>query len=1110
MVIYFYICICYIGPRASIQTTITHRYTAKETFEYILYSTYVLLITTPFKGKTNLTQFTMKRKKLTQLFGLMVLMLLMPGISFAQNLHVQGRVLDELGEGLIGAGVIIQGTTQGTVTDIDGNYDLPSVPQGAVLEFSCVGYKTMQVQVTSQILNVTLEPDSRLIDESVVVAYGQANKVTITGAVTAVSGESLMKSPVANVANALQGNLPGVSAVQASGMPGADEPVIRIRGVGSLNSADPLVLVDGVERPFSQLDPNEIASISVLKDASATAVFGVRGANGVILVTTKRGEVGKASVTASASAAMQTIAQFIDFADSYTYGQMYNYTQITDMLPVNQWPGSVKIGDYSPYGENVRFKQDVMEHFRLGDMPRTFPNTDWIDYIMNDAAWQEQANVNVSGGTEKVRYFVSAGYLNQNSLFKTFSDNKNETFDFQRLNYRANLDIEVSKYSQLSLTLGGRMQVRNTMVGGEGFLFRYLQGATPYAGIGVDEEGRHIIADPNKVGAYDRDALSNYYNLGYENQSTNALNFDVQYKLDLSFLTKGLDFKAKASYNSEYTAQKYRQNGYGTGLTYVATLDQDGNEVLRKENVTWPIPYSEGKWGSRNWYAEASFNYARRFGKHNIGALLLYNQSKTYYPWDSSNSLYQSIPKGYVGLVGRVTYDYDTKYLIDFNIGYNGSENFAPGKRYGTFPSVSVGWIPSQEKWWAPVKDVVSYLKFRGSYGLVGNDNTNGARFLYLPGTWQFFQGHMGWNPQTQGANFGTNGNWLQGVRELTAGNPNVTWEKATKINVGVDAGFFNDKLHAYVDVFWEDRKDILVSNSSTLPAVTSLPANYVNEGRVKNHGFEVTLNWEQKIGDFRYSISPNFAYAKNKVIEMLEVKPMYDYLSRTGHPVGQRFGYELFEFYQPGTEERYYEKYGVFMPDQNIDIKYGDCVYVDLNNDGKIDQNDQKPLGYTDNPEITYSLNFNFQYKGFDFTMLWIGADHVSRQLNGYFRDQFGSTNTSALTQWVADNSWTEDNPDAILPRISFTNRVHNNRDSQAWVVDSKYVRLKNVEIGYTITPKKGSFFNYVRVYASGNNLLTFADFKGNDPEAPGSGLDHGMRYPMTRLFNIGAQINF
>ena len=1054
----------------------------------------------------------MERKKLNHLFWIVALLLFMSGQSFAQNLQVTGRVVDELGEGVIGAGVVIQGTTNGAITDVDGNYMISSVPQGAALEFSCVGYKTVVVQVTGPRLDVTMDPDSRLIDESVVVAYGQQNKVTITGAVTAVGGETLMKSPVANVANALQGNLPGVSAVQPSGMPGADEPVIRIRGVGSLNSAEPLVLVDGVERPFSQLDPNEIESISVLKDASATAVFGVRGANGVILVTTKRGEVGKASVTASVSAAMQSISQFIDFADSYTYGKMYNYTQITDALPMNQWPGTVNISDYSPYSNilDLRFSQDVMEHFRLGDMPTTFPNTDWIDYVMNDHAWQEQANVNVSGGTEKIRYFVSAGFLNQNSLFKTFSNNKNETFDFQRLNYRANLDIDVSKYSQLSISLGGRMQNRNTMGQGEGFLFRYLQGATPFAGIGIDEQGRHIVSDPILVGTYDRDALSNYYNLGYENQSTNALNFDIQYKLDMSFLTKGLDFKVKASYNSEYTAQKWRQNTFGTGVVYIATL-VDGEEVLRKDNITWPIPYSEGKWGNRNWYAEASFNYARRFGKHNVGALLLYNQSKTYYPWDSSDSLYQSIPKGYVGLVGRVTYDYDTKYLLDLNIGYNGSENFAPGKRYGVFPSVSAGWILSQEKWWAPLKNAVSYLKLRASYGLVGNDNTNGARFLYLPGTWQFYQGSMTTNPQDRGTNFGTNGNWLQAVRELTAGNPNVTWEKATKINVGLDAGFFKDQLHAYVDFFWEDRRDILVSNASTLPAVTSLPASFVNEGRVKNHGFEVSLNWEQKFGDFRYSISPNFAFARNEVVEMLEVKPMYDYLSRTGLPVGQRFGYDLFEFYEAGaTEERYFAKYGVEMPDQVTALKNGDCVYVDLNGDGIIDQNDQKPLGYTDNPEITYSVNFNFQWKGLDFSMLWTGADHVSRQLNGYFRDQFGSTGTSALTQWVADNSWTEDNTDAILPRISFTSSGHNNRDSQAWVIDSRYLRLKNVEIGYTFRTKPGSFFNYIRVYASGNNLLTFSDFKGNDPEAPGAGLDYGVRYPMTRLFNIGAQINF
>ena len=1051
----------------------------------------------------------MKMRKLSQLFGLLAaLLLLLPGQSFAQNLRVQGRVLDELGEGLIGAGVVIQGTNTGTITDMDGNFSL-SVPQGATLEFSCVGYKTLAIQATAR-MTVNMEPDTDALDESVVIAYGQQKKVTITGAVSAVSGEGLMKSPVPNVANALQGNLPGVSAVQPSGMPGADEPVIRIRGVGSLNSAEPLVLVDGVERSFSQLDANEIESISVLKDASATAVFGVRGANGVILVTTKRGTTGKASVTASANAAVQTISKFIDFADSYTYGQMWNYTAITDALPMNQWPGSRTISDYTPYADTgIRFSQDVMEHFRTGDMPRTFPSMDWIKYIMNDAAWQEQANVNVNGGTERVRYFVSAGFLNQDSLFKTFTGNKNETFSFQRLNYRANLDIDVSKRSQVSITLGGRMQNRNTMGGGEGFLFRYLQGATPYAGSGIDEQGRHIISDETIVGQFDRDALSNYYNLGYQNESTNVLNFDIQYKLDLGFITKGLDFKVKASYNSEYTARKNRQNGFGTGLTYVATI-VDGQEVLRKENITWPLPYNESKWGSRNWYTEASFNYNRKFGQHNFGALLLYNQSKTYYPWDSDGSLYQSIPKGYVGLVGRVTYDYATKYLLDFNIGRNGSENFAPGKRYGTFPSVSIGWIPSMEPWWQPVSHVISYLKLRGSYGIVGNDNTNGARFLYLPGAWQFYTGATTVNPQKRGANFGTSGGWLQAVKELTAGNPNVTWETAQKINVGMDVTFFS-KLHAYVDFFWEDRKDILVSNANTLSAVTSLPSSYVNQGRVKNHGFEVTLNWEDRIGNVHYNISPNVSFARNKVIEMLEVKPMYDYLSRTGLPVGQRFGYELFEFYQPGTEERYQAAYGKPMPDQNIALKYGDCVYVDLNDDGIIDQNDQQPIGYTDNPELTFSLNTGLHYKGLDFSMLWTGADHVSRTLNGYFRDQFGSTNTSALTQWVADNSWTEDNPNAILPRISFTNRVHNNHDSRAWMINSRYVRLKNVELGYTFNkPKFMPFFNYIRIFASGQNLLTFSTFDGNDPEAPGSGLDFGVRYPMTRVVNMGVQVNF
>ncbi|MBR0433467.1 MAG: TonB-dependent receptor [Bacteroidaceae bacterium] len=1055
----------------------------------------------------------MKKSK-CYLLGIVALLCLLPNVVFAQDLTVQGTVNDETGEPMIGATVKVQGSGHGTVTDIDGHFRLTPVKRGATLEFSYMGYLTQTRKADGRAIVITLQPDTKALEEVVVIAYGQQKKLTITGAVSAVGGEELLKAPVPNVENALQGRLPGISVVQGSGMPGEESNTIRVRGIGSLNSADPLVLVDGVERPsqsFGQIDPNEIEDITILKDASATAVFGVRGANGVILITTKRGAPGKAEVTVSASTAVQTISKFVDFADSYTYGKMWNYTAITDALPMDQWPGTTVIPDYSKYSDTgIRFSQDVMEHFRTGDMPVTFPNTDWINYMMKDAAWQEQANVNVRGGTDRVRYFVSAGFMNQNSLFKTFSQNDDETFKYRRFNYRANLDIDVSKYSQLSLTLGGRVQNRTTMGGGEGFIFRYLQGATPYAGIGVDDQGRHIVADENIVGPYDRDALSNYYDLGFVNQSNNVLSLDLQYKLDMSFLTPGLDFKVKGSYNTDYTARKNRQNGFGTGVTYVATL-VDGEEVLRKEGVTWPIPYSESKWGNRNWYAEASFNYARKFDKHNVGALLLYNQSKTYYPWDSDNSLYQSIPKGYVGLVGRVTYDYDTRYLLDFNIGYNGSENFAEGKRYGTFPSFSAGWIISNEKFWQPLENVIGYLKLRGSWGKVGNDNTNGARFLYLPGAWQFYQGSMTGNPQNRGANFGTSGNWLQAVKELTAGNPNVTWETASKVNLGVDAALFSDRLMINFDIFWEDRKDILVSNASLLPAVTSLPGSYVNEGRVKNHGYELTLKWSDKVGKFRYSISPSLAYARNKIIEMLEVPPLYDYLSRTGLPVGQRFGYDLFEFYQPGTEDRYKAKFGVDMPNQQYDIKYGDAVYVDLNGDGLIDQNDQKPIGYTDVPELTWSVNGNLSWKGFDLSMLWVGAERTSRMLNGYFRDQFGSTNTSALVQWVADNSWTEDNPDAILPRISFTNRVHNNHDSQAWLVNSRYVRLKNVELGYTFNKIRFlPLLNYIRLYASGQNLLTFSDFKGNDPEAPGSGLDYGLRYPMTRVYNFGVQVNF
>jgi TonB-linked SusC/RagA family outer membrane protein len=1040
---------------------------------------------------------------------------LTPEMTIAQNLNVEGSVVDEFNETLIGVSVRIKDTNTGTITNYEGHYSLQNVPQGSTLVFSYLGYRNKEVKVTGRKLDVEMEPDNQQLEEIVVIGYGQQKKITITGAVSNVGGKELLKSPAASLGNALAGKLPGLQSVQYSGMPGADDPIIRVRGIGSLNSAEPLVLVDGVERSFSQIDPNEVADISILKDASATAVFGVRGANGVVLVTTRRGEGGKPSVSFSAQGGIQQITNFLDPANSYEYAIAYNRAQMTDGVSKENW----------------KYPDEAIQHFRDRDMLMVYPDTDWFKYMMKDHAWQNQYNVNVSGGSEKAKYFVSVGTFDQDGLFKTFNQSKDANFKYHRYNYRANLDLTLSKLSQLSINIGGRVENRNSIGGGEGGdgsggqggLFAnegFLNSGMPMSGYGVDAEGRRIVSDRALVGDHGGDALGRIYDLGYTKQSRNTVNLDLQYQLKLDFVTPGLDFKVKGSYNASYTAEKKREHGYGSGIRYKATIapgefEEDGSPkiVLVKEGDSWPLPYSESRWGDRNWYAEASFNYARRFGSHNIGALVLYNQSKKYYPWDSQG-LYSSIPSGYVGTVGRVTYDYATRYLIDINMGYNGSENFAKGRRYGFFPSASIGWILSSEEFWIPLNDITSYMKIRASIGKVGNDNTNNRRFLYLSGSYDYFNGGNGGGyVGDRTVNFGTNDvNYMPGAREVSTGNPFVTWETATKQNYGIDLKFINDKLSLSADIFFEDRKNILVSNETSLAAITGMKSNSVNFGRVKNHGYEISMKWEDKIGDVFYSIAPNISFARNKVIEMAEVKKDYDHLYHTGLPVGQRFGREIFELYEPGkTEERYLARYGTEMPDQNVDLKPGDCVYVDLTGDGKIDSNDQHAIGFTDIPEYTGSVNLSLSYKNFDITMTWIGVTNVDRQLGAYYRPAFGTGNKSMLNKWIYENSWTEETANtAFLPRLSFENANHNNEMSRIWMVDASYIRLKNAEIGYSFKIPGVPQINNIRVYASGYNLLTFSKFKANDPESRGGEWGVFIKYPMTRIYNFGINVNF
>lgn len=1063
----------------------------------------------------------MNSKSKMTLWCVICMMLLLPTFVSAQTTVVKGSVTDaSTGEALIGASVLVKGASTGTVTDIDGNFTL-ELSGRKILTVSYVGYQSKDVTVTSTAnLKITLEPDSKTVDEVVVIAYGQQKKVTVTGSISNVSGKELLKSPVASLGNALAGKLPGVSTVQYSGAPGADDPIIYIRGQASLNGSSPLVLVDGVERSFTQIDPNEVADITILKDASATAVYGVRGANGVILVTTKRGEEGKTHISASTSWGIQTVTNFLDFADSYTYATTFNRARMTD-------------------GSNPRFTEEAIAHFKSGDMPLIYPSIDWIDYMMKDAALQNQHNISVSGGNKVARYFVSLGMLDQDGMFKTLGEDPKSNFSYQRYNFRANLDLNLGKWHQLSVNIGGRVENKRSIGGGESNLFRYLMDAQPFSGAGIID-GKWIKTNPIYISGENavspRDGLDTFYGQGYNQQTNNVLTADLIYKLDLGFLTKGLDLRLKGSYNSTYYHTKDRSCGQPAQFTPI--LMEDGSIALQRKGDYWNLGFNENSWPDRNWYAEASLNFARSWGTHNVSALLLYNQSKTYYPWDSQSSAYKSIPKGYVGLVARVTYDYNHRYMLDLNMGYNGSENFAKGKRYGLFPSASVGWTVSEEKFWKPLRSVISYLKFRASLGTVGNDNCQGYRFLYLPAAWRITEGFYNHTDSFGGYNFGTNNTtFLNVAREYSSASPDVTWETAVKQNYGFDMRLLKDKISVGFDYFMENRKDILINNESMIQAPTALRPSYINYGRVKNHGYEITLKYADKIGDFRFEISPSISYSKNKIIEQAEIKRADklvkansymgkqlglsedtkvspDWTYYTGHSIGARKGYKFFEFYEQGkTEERYQAAYGQALPSQLVsDLKNGDAVYVDIDGDGMItEEYDQMFTGTTDRPEYTFSLNLYFEYKNFDLTMLWAGATRVSRNLDGVYRQPFGQQYNSSLLQWIADNTWTEEHQDAKLPRITFANEKQNQANSDLWYYDSKYLRLKNLEIGYNIRrPNWLPQLESMRIYLNGSNLLTFTPMDANDPENTGGGYGSFIKYPLMRIFNLGVKLNF
>lgn len=1083
-------------------------------------------------------------------------------IAEVQNVQqgelVKGTIVDETGEPIIGATVLVVGgsATQGTVADMDGNFSIKVKP-GAKLKISYIGFAD-QVVPAKNGMKVTMKEGGAVNLNAVeVVAYGVQKKVTMTGAISSVKSEDLVRTSVGSVNNVLGGQLSGVTTVQYSGEPGSDAAEIFVRGKATWGDSQPLIQVDGVERTMADIDPNEIESVTVLKDASATAVFGVRGANGVVLITTKRGAQGKAKINVSTSWTALAPTKMVEQASSYEYANFYNQMSLNDYwMRANK---SVAIGKYpdldaytAEHTFSNSFSEGIIQKFATGSDPIRFPSTKWADYIMKDVTLQQQHNLNISGGTDRVKYFISAGYYSQDGLFKEFDAGYNYGYQYHRFNYRSNLDLKATKTTTLSFNVAGNVSNADKPYTGSGAagLIKQIYYATPFSSPGiVDNKLVYCTADyDDQKLPFVGNAGMGYYGNGFMQTNINKIQMDLVLDQKLDFITKGLSFKAKGSYNSAYTINKqgksvvasfnpliqYEKDDQGQFI-----LDAEGNKkiilnadgtpyiVYRQNGNDTDPSYSASQAKARDWYLEGSFNYSRVFDKHTVNALLLYNQSKQYY---YSNSSYPDVPRSYVGLVGRVTYDYASRYMAEFNMGYNGSENFAPGRRFGVFPAGSVGWILSEEKFWKPISKVASFFKIRASWGLVGNDKTKDAiRFLYLADpyitgsygltnnmtNWADSYGYLFGNAQS-GTVQGTSS--VAGAYESIKNNPDIGWEKAFKQDYGFDLYFFGDRFKTTFDYYREHRTDILVRDE-TVPSTIGFTMPYTNAGEAKSWGWELSLGYNDKIGkDFRFWGKLNLSYNQNEIVEMKEEPKKNEYMMARGHRIGARSMYKFWKYYEGEQTKVEYEKsFGQPFPTQLKDyLMPGDCVYIDLDGDGKINPNDKtRDNGYTDDPEYMAGLTLGFNYKRLTFNMQLTGAWNVSRYITDVFRQPFycsSNTTQGGLLSYHVNNTWTPESyesQDALYPRATWDNAEQNYAESDLWEKDAKYLRLKTVSLSYDfINPAfKKIGMHKCEVTLSGYNLLTFTPYKWGDPETRAS---NAPSYPLQRTYTISLNVGF
>ena len=981
--------------------------------------------------------------------------------------RVTGTIRAANGELLIGATVWSKTRpTVGTASDINGKYLLDVYPD-EVLEFSYVGYKSQDVPVSGRgIIDVELQPNDAILDAVEVVGYGVQKKISVIGSQQTIKAGDL-KTPVANLTQGLIGRVSGLVSVQRTSEPGFDDAEIYIRGISTLTASmsTPLTLVDGVPRSFANVDPEDIESFTILKDASATAVYGVRGANGVIIINTKSGMKGSPKFSVRYTEGFTKPTKITDFVDGAVYMEMSNEASTTR-------------------GGNRLYSREVIEKTRSGEDPYLYPNVDWMKEILRDFSRNRSANINIQGGSDKAVYYIGLAYYDEDGMYKDtkLADYNSNTF-FRRYNATTSLTLNPFRSTEIKLGIQGYLANANYPAAAQSTIFSSAYFTPPTYIAPMYPDG--------KLGAFSGGDLNPVAQLGatgYANQWRSQIYSNLRVTQQLY---KGLSITGMFSFDTyNYTSNRFTKSPN----TYHATgRDANGNLLFEQTRQgTENLAYGLSAKGDRTIYLEAALNYKNTFGRHDVSGMLLFNQSDEINT--KATNVEEALPYRFRGLSGRFTYSFDNRYFGEFNFGYNGSENFAPDKRYGFFPSFGLGWVISNEPFFEGATDIIQYIKLRGTWGQVGNSQISGRRFAYLATVTD--------NGSTS-YNFGKNMDQNYGTTAINEYAVDVSWEVADKTNIGLDMRLLNNKLSLQVDLFKESREGIYLRRKS-IPSYFGMINNpYGNIGKVENKGIEVALNYANTWGDWSLSVMGNYSFNRNKVLED-DSTAAYPWQSTIGNKVGQRFGLVALGLFESKEEI-------AASPVQTGDTRPGDIKYKDINGDGLINEYDEVPIGWGNVPEIIYGVGFSVGWKNLSLTAMFQGAAHVDAMLSGEGVLPFaqGSGRGNLLSN-ITDR-WTEQNPrqDAFYPRLSIGTINMNYEKSTWWLKNTSYLRLKNVELSYTLPDRwmKHIRLENARIFIQGVNLLTFSPFDIWDVEL---GDGRGAAYPNISSASLGLSFNF